>query len=137
PDAAFATDRWNAMDLDLKFKGERIVRDESLPIENLDVHARMENAQLTLSPLRFGVAQGKIDSTVVLDGREGPLKAQLRGSVDGLRLSALFPKVELMEKSFGRLDGAMAVNGTGNSIAKMLGTSNGEARVYIRDGRFS
>lgn len=137
PDAAFATDRWNAMDLDLKFKGERIVRDESLPIENLDVHARMDNAQLTLSPLRFGVAQGKIDSTVVLDAREGPLKAQLRGSVDGLRLSALFPKVELMEKSFGRLDGAMAVNGTGNSIAKMLGTSNGEARVYIRDGRFS
>ncbi len=137
PDAAFATDRWNAMDLDLKFKGERIVRDESLPIENLDVHARMDNAQLTLSPLRFGVAQGKIDSTVVLDGRDAPLKAQLRGSVDGLRLSALFPKVELMEKSFGRLDGAMAVNGTGNSIAKMLGTSNGEARVYIRDGRFS
>ncbi|ABM33245.1 AsmA family protein [Paracidovorax citrulli] len=137
PDAAFATDRWNAMDLDLKFKGERIVRDESLPIENLDVHARMDNAQLTLSPLRFGVAQGKIDSNVVLDGREAPLKARLRGSVDGLRLSALFPKVELMEKSFGRLDGAMAVNGTGNSIAKMLGTSNGEARVYIRDGRFS
>ncbi|AVS67317.1 AsmA family protein [Paracidovorax avenae] len=137
PDASFATDRWNAMDLDLTFKGERIVRDESLPIENLDVHARMDNAQLTLSPLRFGVAQGKIDSSVVLDGRDGPLKAQLRGSVDGLRLSALFPKVELMEKSFGRLDGAMAVNGTGNSIAKMLGTSNGEARVYIRDGRFS
>ncbi len=137
PDAPFATDRWNAMDLDLKFKGERIVRDESLPIQNLDVHARMDNAQLTLSPLRFGVAQGKIDSTVVLDARDGPLKAQLRGSVDGLRLSALFPKVELMEKSFGRLDGAMAVNGTGNSIAKMLGTSNGEARVYIRDGRFS
>ncbi|AVT02895.1 AsmA family protein [Paracidovorax avenae] len=137
PDAAFATDRWNAMDLDLTFKGERIVRDASLPIENLDVHARMDNAQLTLSPLRFGVAQGKIDSSVVLDGRDGPLKAQLRGSVDGLRLSALFPKVELMEKSFGRLDGAMAVNGTGNSIAKMLGTSNGEARVYIRDGRFS
>lgn len=137
PGASFATDRWNAMDLDLTFKGERIVRDESLPIENLDVHARMDNAQLTLSPLRFGVAQGKIDSSVVLDGRDGPLKAQLRGSVDGLRLSALFPKVELMEKSFGRLDGAMAVNGTGNSIAKMLGTSNGEARVYIRDGRFS
>ncbi len=137
PDASFATDRWNAMDLDLTFKGERIVRDESLPIENLDVHARMDNAQLTLSPLRFGVAQGKIDSNVVLDGRDGPLKARLRGSVDGLRLSALFPKVELMEKSFGRLDGAMAVNGTGNSIAKMLGTSNGEARVYIRDGRFS
>ncbi|RAR74011.1 hypothetical protein AX018_10686 [Paracidovorax anthurii] len=137
PATAFATDRWNAMDLDLQFKGERIVRDESLPIENLEVHAQLDGGRLTLSPLRFGVARGRIDSDVVLDGREKPLKAQLRGRVEGLRLSALFPKVDLMEKSFGRLDGALALNGRGDSVAGMLGTSTGEARVYIRDGRFS
>ncbi|GKS91330.1 AsmA family protein [Acidovorax sp. SUPP2539] len=137
PDVAFATDRWNAMDLDLTFSGQQIVRDESLPIENLRVHAVMDNAMLTLSPLQFGVAQGKIDSTVVLDSRTKPLKAQLRGSVEGLRLSGLFPKVELMEKSFGRLDGAVALNGSGQSVASMLGSASGETRLYIRDGRFS
>lgn len=137
PDAAFATDRWNAMDVDLAFAGERIVRPDSLPIENLSVHAKLQNAELTLEPLRFGVAQGKIDSRVVLDARDGPLKTQLRGSVEGLRLSALFPKVELMEKSFGRLDGAVALSATGNSVARMLGSSSGEARLYIRDGTFS
>ncbi|RYF52989.1 MAG: AsmA family protein, partial [Comamonadaceae bacterium] len=137
PDSAFATDRWNAMDLDLTFTGERIVRPDSLPIENLSVHAKLQNAELTLAPLRFGVAQGKIDSRLVLDARDGPLKTQLRGSVEGLRLAALFPKVELMEKSFGRLDGAVALSATGNSIARMLGSSSGEARLYIRDGTFS
>ncbi|WOI46831.1 AsmA family protein [Acidovorax sp. BLS4] len=137
PDVAFATDRWNAMDLDLTFSGQQIVRDESLPIENLRVHAVLDNALLTLSPLQFGVAQGKIDSTVVLDSRTKPLKAQLRGSVEGLRLSGLFPKVELMEKSFGRLDGAVALNGSGQSVASMLGSASGETRLYIRDGRFS
>lgn len=137
PDAAFATDRWNAMDVDLSFAGERIVRPDSLPIENLSVHAKLQNAELTLEPLRFGVAKGKIDSRVVLDARDGPLKTQLRGSVEGLQLSALFPKVELMEKSFGRLDGAVALSATGNSVARMLGSSSGEARLYIRDGTFS
>ncbi len=137
PDSPFATDRWNAMDLDLTFTGQRIVRPDSLPIEDLSVHAKLQDAQLTLAPLRFGVAQGKIDSRVVLDARDGPLKTQLNGSVEGLRLSALFPKVELMEKSFGRLDGGVALSATGNSVARMLGSSSGEARLYIRDGTFS
>ena len=137
PDSPFATDRWNAMDLDLTFTGQRIVRPDSLPIEDLSLHAKLQDAQLTLAPLRFGVAQGKIDSRVVLDARDGPLKTQLNGSVEGLRLSALFPKVELMEMSFGRLDGGVALSATGNSVARMLGSSSGEARLYIRDGTFS
>jgi len=137
PDSPFATDRWNAMDLDLVFTGERIVGSESLPIDNLNVHAILDNAQLTLSPLRFGVAQGKIDSQVVLDSRTKPLKTQVRGTVEGLKLAALFPKVELMEKSFGRLDGAIALGASGNSVARMLASSSGEARLYIRDGTFS
>ncbi len=137
PDAAFATDRWNAMDLDLTFTGQRIVRTDSLPIEDLSVHAKLQDGQLALAPLRFGVAQGKIDSRVEMDARDGPLKTQLHGSVEGLRLSALFPKVELMQKSFGRLDGGVALSATGNSVARMLGSSSGEARVYIRDGTFS
>lgn len=137
PDSPFATDRWNAMDLDLVFTGERIVGSESLPIDNLNVHAILDNAQLTLSPLRFGVAQGKIDSQVVLDSRATPLKTQVRGTVEGLKLAALFPKVELMEKSFGRLDGAIALGASGNSVARMLASSSGEARLYIRDGTFS
>lgn len=137
PDSPFATDRWNAMDLDLVFTGERIVGSESLPIDNLNVHAVLDNAQLTLSPLRFGVAQGKIDSQVVLDSRTAPLKTQVRGTVEGLKLSALFPKVELMDKSFGRLDGAVALSAQGNSVARMLASSSGETRLYIRDGTFS
>jgi uncharacterized protein involved in outer membrane biogenesis len=137
PDAAFATDRWNAMDLDLAFSGQKIIRPESLPLENLSVRAVLDGGRLRLTPLRFGVAHGRIDSEVELDGRAKPLKATLQGSVNGLRLSALFPKVELMEKSLGRLDGGLALAGTGNSVAKLLGSSSGQARVYIRDGTFS
>lgn len=138
PDAPFATDRWNAMDLDLRFTGRKIVRQNDLPIENLNVHARLDNAQLTLDPLAFGVAQGTITSQVQLQARGGaPLRAQVRGSVQGLRLSALFPKVELMKKSLGRLDGAVALQAQGNSIAKLAATSTGEAKLYVREGVLS
>ena len=137
PDSNFAADRWNAMDMDIVFKGRNIIRPESLPLENLSTRAVMENAQLKLDPLTFGVAEGKIESQVTIDGRKAPLKAQIRGTVQGLQLSALFPKVELMKKSFGRMDGAIALESTGNSVAGLLGKGTGEMRLYVRDGTLS
>lgn len=137
PDAKFAAERWSAMDMDIQFKGKNIIRPESLPLENLSMRAVMDNAQLRLAPLTFGVAEGKIESEVSIDGRTPPLKAQIRGKVEGLKLSALFPKVELMKKSFGRMDGAVALQSQGNSVAGLLGKGTGEARLYVREGTLS
>ncbi|MDZ7866764.1 AsmA family protein [Acidovorax sp.] len=137
PDANFAAERWSAMDMDIAFKGEHIIRSESLPLEDLSLRAVMDNAQLRLAPLTFGVAKGKIESEVVIDGRTPPLKAQIRGKVEGLQLSALFPKVELMKKSFGRMDGAVALHSSGNNVADLLGKGTGEARLYVREGTLS
>ncbi|MFN4118809.1 AsmA family protein [Acidovorax sp.] len=137
PDSKFAAERWNAMDMDIVFKGRHIIRPESLPLQDLSVHAVMENAQLKLAPLTFGVAQGRIESQVSIDGRAPPLKAQIRGTVQGLQLSELFPKVQLMKKSFGRMDGAIALSSRGNSVAGLLGQGTGEMRLYVREGRLS
>lgn len=137
PVQVFATDRWNAMDLDVQFEGRKIIGSDSLPIDNLDFHAVMDNARLTLQPLRFGVAKGKINAQVELDSRKKPLQAQVRATVEGLQLSSLFPKVDLMKKSLGRMDGALALRGRGDSVAAMLGSSNGESRLYVRDGTLS
>ena len=92
---------------------------------------------LRLDPLHFGVAKGKIESKVVLDSRNTPLTVHMDTRVQNLRLASLFPEVELTKKSLGRLDGAMALNGKGNSVAQWLGTSSGEARLYVRDGTLS
>lgn len=137
PDAPFATDRWNAMDMDLKFSGQRVIRPGSLPLEDLSVHALLSDAVLRLDPLHFGVAKGQIESKVVLDSRNQPLAVRLDTRVQNLRLAALFPEVELTKKSLGRLDGAMALSGKGNSVAQWLGTSSGQARLYVRDGTLS
>ncbi|MDR6153576.1 uncharacterized protein involved in outer membrane biogenesis [Acidovorax delafieldii] len=137
PNAAFATDRWSNMDMDLKFSGKRVIRPDSLPLEDLSVHAVLDDAVLRLEPLHFGVAKGQIESKLVLDSRKRPLTVRMDTRVQNLRLAALFPEVELTRKSLGRLDGAIALNGQGNSVAQWLGTSNGEARLYVREGTLS
>jgi uncharacterized protein involved in outer membrane biogenesis len=97
----------------------------------------MDNGVLSLSPLRFGMAKGKLDLEAVVDSGAKPPKAELKGKVQALQLSALFPEIELMKKSLGSMDGALALEGRGQSIAEWLGSSSGDIRLYVRDGRFS
>jgi uncharacterized protein involved in outer membrane biogenesis len=133
----FDTSKWSSMDMDVRFRSDRIERPEALPIEDFSVHALMDNGVLRLSPLRFGMAKGKLDLEAVVDSGAKPPKAELKGKVQALQLSALFPEIELMKKSLGSMDGALALEGRGQSIAEWLGSSSGDIRLYVRDGRFS
>jgi len=137
PDETFDIGRWNSMDLDLKFDGKHIVSSDKLPIDALSTHAVLKNGVLRLDPLRFDVAKGKFNTVVALDSNKKPLQGEIRGTVAGLKLSALFPKVELMQKSLGQMDGAIALSAQGNSVAKLLGTSTGEFKLYVRNGTLS
>ena len=137
PDTPFATSRWDAMDMDIAFLGQSLIGPSALPLDDMSMRVIMKDGMLTLDPLRFGIAKGRIDAKVELDGHSDPLNGTIHATVDDLRLSALFPKVALLDKSFGRMDGAFALSGKGNSVASLLAKSNGELRVYIRDGTFS
>ena len=137
PDDPFDTARWDKMDLDLQFTGERIERPQAVPLDTLRVHAVMDNARLKLAPLDFGVARGRFTTQVQLDARSQPMQVSLRGDVKGLQLSALFPKIELMKKSLGRMDGGIALDGRGQSVAQMLASANGETKFYVREGVMS
>lgn len=137
PNDEFLTDRWRAMDLDLRFTGERIVRDAALPFQRLRTHAIMDDGLLKLQPLAFGVADGEVEADITLNGRQDPMRVRLMASVSAVQLPRLFPTVEVMQKSAGRIDGAVALSARGNSVAELLGEAGGEVKVYLQSGRVS
>lgn len=137
PQVRFQTENWDKMDLDLRYESSHILRPEALPLQNLSVHALLDNGKLTLSPLKFGLAEGTLNIDAHVDSHAKPVAANLNGQVQSLKLSALFPKIEKMKKSLGQLDGAVALTGQGESLAQWLGTGNGSLRLYVRDGTFS
>lgn len=137
PQIRFETANWDKMDLDLRYDAGHIVRVDALPLQNLSVHALLDNGKLTLAPLRFGLAQGSLNLDAAIDSHAQPVTAQIKGQVQALKLSALFPKVEEMKKSLGQLDGAVSLSGQGQSLAQWLGTGNGSIKLYVRDGTFS
>ncbi|MBB3102003.1 AsmA family protein [Azomonas macrocytogenes] len=133
----FLTERWRAMDADVRFTGKRIVKSEKLPITDLHTHVVLDDGLLNLEPLRLGMAGGRLDTMMMLDGRQQPLQAKARLNARQLELKRLFPGVTSMQKSLGELNGDAALSGTGNSVAALLGSADGEVKILINDGTIS
>lgn len=137
PVAPFRTERWDSIDADVKFTGNRIIRTTDLPITDLVTHLKLNDGVLTLDPLNFGVAGGNLTSSLQLDGKREPLAATIDIKARHLQLKQLFPKFETMRASIGELNGSARLSATGNSVATLLGTSNGEAKLLVENGTVS
>lgn len=137
PHDKFDTKSWDVMDADVKFSGKRIEHSSKLPLSDLYTHLQLKNGDLLLDPLRFGMAGGSINSTIHLEGDRSPMRGRADLHARKLRLRQLFPDVTAMQNSLGQLNGDASLSGTGNSVADLLGTSNGELKLLMNDGLIS
>jgi uncharacterized protein involved in outer membrane biogenesis len=137
PVEPFRTERWRAMDADVKFSGARILHGDALPIEALNTHLVMDNGVLTLDPLRFGLAGGTAAGSLRLDGSKSPMHGTLKLNARHLKLKQLFPTFEPMRTSFGEINGDAQLSANGNSVAALLGSADGELKLLMNDGAIS
>ncbi|WP_017345706.1 AsmA family protein [Pantoea sp. A4] len=137
PHDKFDTKSWQVMDADVKFSGKRIEHSSSLPLSDLYTHLQLKNGDLRLDPLRFGMAGGTLNSTIHLEGDRSPMRGQAELHVRKLQLRQLFPDVQAMQKSLGQINGDASLSGNGNSVADLLGTSNGNMKLLMNDGLIS
>jgi AsmA protein len=137
PDVPFRSERWDSVDADIELSAGTIIRAEELPIEKLTTRLRLRDSVLSLDPIEFAVAGGKLGGTVKLDGRREPIEAQARLSAKGIVFEKLFPTVQQNRASFGRVTGQLDLAGRGNSVASMLATANGEVGVVVAGGEVS
>ena len=133
----FETDKWNVMDADVRFKGRHIEHGSTLPISDLSTHLTLKNGDLRLNPLKFGLAGGSISSTIHLEGDKKPMQGSADIQARRLKLKELMPNVELMQKTLGEMNGDARIRGTGNSVAALLGSGNGNLKLLMNDGLIS
>ena len=136
PDTPFALDKLRAMDADVRWKAHRI-NAPKLPLDDMDAHLLLENGVLQLKPLNFGVAGGDIRSDIRMDAREQTIRTRADILAKGLNLGPLLPDVKLAQDAIGKVGGKISLNGSGNSIARMLGSSNGNAAIGMGRGQIS
>jgi uncharacterized protein involved in outer membrane biogenesis len=137
PSEPFDVEHWKAMDADVHFTGKRVVRTEELPINDVDTRVRMDAGVMTLDPLRFGMAGGNVKSSIRIDANATPPKGLVAIDARGLKLHRLFEKFDGLSQSPGEVNGDVKLAGSGNSIAGLLGNSDGALRVLVTEGRVS
>jgi len=137
PDLPFRTERWNSVDADVKIQAKRIQRARALPIENLVTRVQMNNSILTLDPLKFGVAGGKLAGAVTLNGQHDPIQAKLNIHARKVLLNQLFPTFKLSKTSIGQVNGDFDLTGEGNAVSQMLASSNGKVVLLVNGGEIS
>ncbi|EKZ6355186.1 AsmA family protein [Klebsiella aerogenes] len=137
PADRFETDKWQVMDADVRFKGRRIEHGGTLPISDLTTHIILKRGDLRLQPVRFGLANGSIAGSVHLQGDKKPLQGEANLQARRLKLKALMPNVEMMQKTLGEMSGDVQLRGSGNSVAALLGNSNGNLKLLMNDGLIS
>jgi len=140
PVEEFRTERWKAIDADVRYAADKIVREKTLPISKLSAHLIMKDGVITLAPLDFGVAGGTLRSTIRLDGSGAAgntIAATAKVSARHIQIKQLFPTIEQMQATVGQVNGDAQLSATGTSVAALLGTSNGEVKALVNQGTIS
>jgi uncharacterized protein involved in outer membrane biogenesis len=112
-----------------------------LPINKLSTHLVLQDGVLSLTPLNFDIAGGTLSSEIKLDGsgkiNPNAIRAELKATARHLKLQQLFPQFKVAQASMGEINGDAKLSATGNSVAGMLGASNGEIKTLINQGTIS
>lgn len=137
PDAPFDTARWDSVDTDVRLRAGTIKRPKQLPLEKLATRIVMREKVLTLDPLEFGIAGGRLVGPVRLDGSKDPIRADVKMKVQKLELAKLFPTVKESRMSVGDVGGLVELTGTGSSVARMLASAGGKIGLFVDSGQVS
>jgi uncharacterized protein involved in outer membrane biogenesis len=137
PEEPFKPERWKVMDADVRFTGNRVFRDYELPIHKMDARVRMDNAVLSLDPLKFRFAYGDVEGAIRMDGSDAPIKGSIKATAKEIQLKRLLKLSDPSQFDIGNANATVDLTSSGNSVGDLLGAANGEVKALIGGGHVS
>lgn len=133
PAEPFSFEKLAAANVDIRFRGEKIISAHT-PLSNMTAHLEVTDGRIKLMPLDFGVAGGNLVSNIEMDSRQSPIVTHAEITAKGLHLGRLFPGSALAMANSGTIGGRAQLVGSGNSVAGMLASADGEAALIMAGG---
>jgi len=137
PAEPFRPERWRTMDADVMFTGDHVFRDSELPIHKVDTRIVMNDAVLSLKPLRFRYAYGDVDAALRFDGRSAPVKGTFNLNAHDVQLKRVFTSATPSNLNLGTARGSASLTASGESVGALLGAANGELKAALDSGTIS
>mgnify|MGYP003392366292 CR=1 FL=1 len=136
PDAPLRTESLKNFDADLRYSVRR-VRAKSLPVSNIAMTLTLDDRLLTLSPLTFDLARGKVSSDISINARRDPVFTDYDIRLSPTPMGVLLAGFGVEESgTSGTVKARIKMTGTGNSVHDSLSTANGRIAVILPKGSF-
>ncbi len=123
-----------AADANVKLTIDKVIID-GMEIANLKVNLALENGRLNLDLVNAGVADGKINGSVVLDGSKNIARLKARIEASQIDYGKLLSERGLTDMASGKVDLMVDVSGNGGSVRQLMAGLNGRTRVVTENGR--
>lgn len=136
PDTPLGIPRLQWADVHLRYRATQI-KGRSQPLDNMLVDLDIVNGNVDLHPVSFGVGTGQIRINAglwPLANRQ--LRAKLAIDFDRIDVSRLMAATHMFH-GVGVISGAGTLEGTGDSVAQLLGNGNGDVRLGMVGGNLS
>ena len=136
PTKRYSVTRLRAFDAQVRLEAKSVIS-RDLPLDNMVVDLELKDGTLVLAPLDFGVAGGHVTVEVTLDARKDVIGTRVQATANSLEAKALLPALKRSPGSAGKVGGRAVLTATGNSIADMAGSADGEVALIMAQGRAS
>jgi AsmA family protein len=134
PDAHLQVERVRAMDADVRFRAKS-VEAGTVPFKQVAFRIKLDNGVLSLDPFAFEMPQGHLSGIVKVDARKDVPKVHIDVRIKDIQLDQLKGKTPGASPPLGGVMQARAVvDGTGDSIHRVMSTANGTFTLILPDG---
>jgi uncharacterized protein involved in outer membrane biogenesis len=136
PDKPFDVSKLRRHDVDLRFSGKSVTWGR-FPLDNVALHMTIDHGVVRFAPLDFGLADGHVVTKLVVDLTKPRPQANADVEVRRVELRRLFPQLASRRGSAGRIGGRAHLTASGDDVAALLASMNGEAALALRGGEMS
>jgi len=130
PETPVDLERLRAMNMDVRLVARRIEA-PGYALDGMDATLHLENGLARVEPLRFGIANGVMADSLVLDGREATPAAALDMTMERIAIAEFFAGSDFAREMGGIIEGRMELAGSGPLLADMLGRGDGRLAMVM------
>ncbi|MDD5461336.1 MAG: AsmA family protein [Methylococcales bacterium] len=136
PDVPIDLTRLRATDMDVIFKAIK-VNAPGWPLNDLDFRVNLQKGILRLDPLNFGIANGDISGSLILNGQKKLPLVESDLILKQLSLKQFFTDPKFASLAAGHFGGRFKLKGNGLSLADVLASSDGHITLLMSGGSIS
>lgn len=137
PDRPVRSERWSRFQADIALQAQQVELRPGVQWQDLSTTIRLQDQVLSATPLRFAMAGGHGQAALTLDGRQQPLRGQLQLQLSELQVGQLLPPAARLQGAMGKFDARAELRGSGDSLAAMLASADGEIKADLGAGKIS